>query len=163
MLRAIGSGSPMLAVLIGFLAVMLAFRFLAQVKSRTVRTSVSSDDAVPIFSGRAGHSASPVDDWEPIGNVIADHLRLRTILHYARPSGTIDIVETEIIRLHGVLSQQGIQIGSLIETGHGRRNAKRIFQFYRIKAVEDPVTHEIYVNDFDKALWLIRSAGLIPS
>ncbi|MDT8330760.1 hypothetical protein RQ831_06825 [Roseomonas gilardii] len=161
MLKALATGSTSFFILIGFLALALSLKFIMQVKSRQVRVEISKDGQNPVFVGRKGSTISPSDDWEPIGGVIADNLNFPVILHYARPSGVVDLMDATIVRLHGLNSAEGLQIGSLISQSEGRKKTKKIYQFYRIRAVEDPTTGDIHVADIDKARWIALAAGLI--
>ena len=160
MIRAIAEHPSHFLLIVGFLVFSVVFKFFMKTKKRLVDVR-DIDGGIPSFSGRYQRTSSPVDDWEPSGNVIADNLNMRVILHYSKPSGRIELHDVIIKQLHGIYSPHEIRIGSLSSRNQGKKSPSLIYQFYRLHAVEDPITGEIFLNDKDKALWLAQSAGLL--
>lgn len=159
MLQGLIHHSSLLPILAAFAIFNVLFRFFLRSKSKTVK--VYSDGITPPkFIGRNGMTNSPMDDWDTAGDVIANNINIRAILHYVKPSGAMEFHDIEIIRLHGIKSKQGIQVGSLVARGKSPKS-NLIYQFYRLRAIEDPATGEIISSDHSKALWLIKKSGAI--
>ncbi|UPG72299.1 hypothetical protein MVG78_17590 [Roseomonas gilardii subsp. gilardii] len=114
-----------------------------------------------VSGGRLRPAPTPFDDSEPQGALLADHLELPVVLHYARPSGAVDVVEVRIGRIFGHHDSQGLRIGSLQTLPDQPKGFRRNLQFYRLRGLEDPATGVVMVSDADKAHWLAHKAGLL--
>ncbi|WP_338928297.1 hypothetical protein WDZ11_13640 [Roseomonas mucosa] len=161
MIHGIITGNHNVFILFVFVIGMVSFKFLIKAKSRTVKPNLITG-AGANFGNQKLLASSPVDDWEPLGDVIAENLDFNAIFHYAKPSGILEIHEVRIIRLHGVKSDQGLQIGSMIAVNTNPKKPKKVYQFYRLRALEDPSTGRLFTSDVDKAKWLAAASGLIP-
>lgn len=144
-----------------FGAFVLGWLALLGLRIRRPVTLKADGQGGMVSGGRLRATATPFDDSEPQGTLLADHLELPVVLHYARPSGAVDVVEARIGRLFGHHDSKGLRIGSLQTLPDQPKGFRRNLQFYRLRGLEDPATGVVMVGDADKAHWLAQKAGLL--
>ena len=143
-----------------FGAFVLGWLALLGLRIRRPVTLKADGQGSMVSGGRLRTTATPFDDSEPQGTLLADHLELPVVLHYARPSGAVDVVEARIGRLFGHHDGKGLRIGSLQTLPDQPKGFRRNLQFYRLRGLEDPATGVVMVGDADKAHWLAQKAGV---
>jgi len=127
---------------------------------RRIKLKFQTDAATGQVEAK-NHGPVPFDDIEPQGDLLVDNLDVPAVMHYARPSGAIDVKPARIQRIYGKKDAQGLQIGTVMGAPETKGKPRTPFQFYRLRSIEDPATGQLMVGDLDKARWLAAKGRLV--
>jgi len=144
-----------LSVLVGWLVIEVLTRVKRPKKTKLNKDSKTGESNIQFQNN------STFDEIEPQGSVIPDNLHIPAILHYARPSGLIDVKKTDIVRIYGFKDARGVRIASVMGAPSQPGRPLTTHQFYRIRSMEDPSSGTLMVDDADKAKWLVDKGRIV--
>ncbi|MFT8245799.1 hypothetical protein [Roseomonas sp. BN140053] len=159
MLQALTSGGSVATLLLaffGFWGLLGLLRF--QRRGVGLNTGL-----IPRFgrSSATGTDARLLDDAHPHGEMLAGNLDVEVIVHYVAPSGKVAPQAIRMARIYGERGPQGMQISGIMAAPKPPVKLGLMYQFYRIRALEEPHGGATILDEVAKACWIAEAGGLL--